>query len=127
MDGVIETTETSATTATETAVEEFAEVVDAARDAFAAERACWRRMVALHLDAWRACGRPDHAALLVVPGRHAEAIAEELAGCGYRVRLGEHETENGGRALVCWRLDGESRRIEGVIRFAAAAGIPFEG
>lgn len=111
----------------ETAVEEFAEVVDAAREAFEAERACWRRMVALHLERWRASGRPHHVAMLVVPGRHAEALADDLAGCGYRVRLGEHETDNGGRALVCWRLDGEPRLLAGVIRFAAAAGIPFEG
>src|SRR5690349_24875552 len=121
MDGVI-----ARNTATEE-LEEFAEVVDAAAEAFAAERACWRRMVALHLDAWRRSGRPDHAALLLVPGRHMDAIAGELEACGYTCSVSPNETENGGRVFLAWRLEEEPRLLAGVIRFAAAAGIPFEG
>ena len=110
-----------------TAVEEFAEVVDAAAAACEAERACWRRMVALHLAAWRGAGRRDHAALLLLPGRHADAIAGELERCGYTCSVSPDETESGARVFLAWRLEEEPRLLAGVIRFAALAGMPFEG
>lgn len=128
MDGVMEPT----ATASGAELVEFAEVVDAARDAFAAERACWRRMVVLasseELRRRVARGqRADRVVCLRLPTRHAHAIAGELRAVGYRVIVGgppeEPGDEDRGRTFTAWLEAGDPRDAAATVAFNAAAGI----